>query len=97
MAKCKICGMPIILGDVYHTDCIGAEMDKLRRENEQLKADLKVSERHELCDFCTYGQTPGVCEIGDFDCNTCPIDCMCKTCDGGNNFEWRGIVDDNHD
>ena len=34
MPKCKICGQPVVAGEVYHTDCIEAQMPYWRKVGE---------------------------------------------------------------
>ena len=63
---------------------------------EALEADLKYTERCELCDLCVHAQhTPpcadpgGSIQIGA--CATCTYDCPCKNCRNFELFEWRGV------
>ena len=63
---------------------------------EALEADLKYTERCELCDLCVHAQhTPpcadpdGSIQIGA--CATCAHDCLCKNCRNFELFEWRGV------
>ena len=62
---------------------------------EALVADLKHTERCELCDLCVNGQTPPRCAEtpGDCpgECGACTYDCPCKNCRNSELFEWRGV------
>lgn len=88
MAKCKICGLDVVVGDVYHSDCIAVELDKLRRENESLRQAVM---RIDLdCSECARSMEPVPCELSDFDCAECFHDCACKDCRDNSKWVWKG-------
>lgn len=67
---------------------------------EQLVADLKKTERCELCNLCVHGQHKPPCtgnyaftEDPTTDCDTCKLDCSCVNCRNYELFEWRGVQD----
>ena len=44
------------------------------------------------CSICAHGQTPALCETEDISCFACSADCICKDCDGSDNWKWRGLL-----
>ncbi len=66
---------------------------------EQLKKDLLQADETGGCIFCLHALEPMPCEAepeADYICNECPHNqCLCGSCRGSKNWEWRGIVEDN--
>lgn len=62
-------------------------------ELEAMVADLKKTfqgEGDEPCDICKHGEQLAPCDESDFNCRTCEKDCVCKSCDLYDKWEWRG-------
>lgn len=88
MAKCGICGLDVVVGDVFHRDCIMAELEMLREENAALRETVK---RLDLdCSECARALTPAPCEESDYLCWDCPHDCICRDCRDNSKWVWKG-------
>lgn len=72
---------------------LAAELEQVKRERNAAIADLKEADRLE-CEHC---RSYGLCQVGDgedIDCETCTIECKCRECRNGNQWEWRGLKED---
>ena len=59
-------------------------------EVDQLKEHLRSST--DRCKFCANAKKPRLCEDSDYFCNECfQNDCICRDCDHGSKWEWRGV------
>ena len=83
MAICKICGMQVIAGEVYHTDCIGAEMDKARMKNEEL-LNAAINDIPHVGNYCAHLDENNMCSLVDqLCCRRIHTDCP--------DWKWRGL------
>lgn len=57
--------------------------------------DLRAQHMEGRCGCCKYYDSPKGCADVDFVCANCPHPCKCGYCDGGSNWEWRGVKDEN--
>lgn len=83
MAICKMCGGTVLAGEVYHTDCIGAEMDRLREENEALLS-AAIEDIPHVGSYCAHLDKRGYCElVGQVCCRR--VHAVCP------DWKWRGL------
>lgn len=70
-----------------------SRLAQAERERDAVVADLvQAAKEGEACTGCKNNAGLDACEAADFDCNECKVPCMCRTCEGNSNYEWRGIT-----
>lgn len=68
-------------------------IEELEQKFNSLLADTKKAvDDMDGCRICANEATPALCAIGHNDCRTCTADCVCKDCDRGEKWEWRGLL-----
>lgn len=74
---------------VMESDAL-AYIQQLEQEKTALLGVLKEVDLYGECPNCKHN---GVCDCEeyDFDCASCKRDCKCGGCEGGSNWEWKGI------
>ena len=83
MAICKICGGQVVAGNVYHIDCIDAQINKLREENEAL-LEAAIEEIPHVGSYCAHLDGRGYCTLlGQICCRR--VNTVCK------DWKWRGL------
>ena len=83
MAICKICGQQVVAGEVYHTDCIGAEMDRVC-ENGKALLTAAIEDIPHVGNFCAHMDEGGYCTLsGEICCRRVHTSCP--------NWKWRGL------
>lgn len=66
-----------------------ADVERLTRELEAAKRDLRHSDN---CDICAHSIIAAGCEI---ECHECNLACVCADCRNENLWEWRGLCAQN--
>lgn len=68
------------------------ELPRVEKERDALLEDLRQCARHEPCDYCKHNGCADDLEC-EYDCQACAERCICGTCLGDSNWEWRGVVE----
>ena len=66
-------------------------IEELEQKFNSLLADTKqLADDMDECRICAHDATAVLCVAWHLDCRTCTSDCVCKDCDRGEKWEWRG-------
>lgn len=68
-------------------DALIAKLESVEAERDAIRAEL---EELKPCEACRWNDEHAE-ECPELDCKECQMECHCKTCIDGENWEWRGI------
>lgn len=66
---------------------------QLEREKAALLEIMKEVDIYNKCCNCVHYKETALkdCDAVDCECFRCEKECACKTCEGGSNWEWKGV------
>lgn len=92
--KCEFCVYGAVPGceNALKHDTL-AYILQLEHEKTALLDSLKEADVYGECGNCAHYKyaVPEGCDAVDCECYRCEEECACKTCEGGSNWEWKGI------
>ena len=64
---------------------------QLQEQYKALTNDIRENAMLDICEVCEGGRTPCTDKLGEeFECDTCTLECRCRSCRNNNQWKWRG-------
>ena len=83
MAICKLCGMQVVVGEVYHADCAAAQIENIHECYKRL-LDSAVEDIPHVGNYCAHLREDGKCDnSGEVCCKR--VHTVCE------DWKWRGM------